>query len=230
MLGGMPRPRTLTNDQILEATGRVIERVGPANLTLARVAAEVGLAAPTLVQRFGSRRGLLLAYAEHTVHAVRRDFGAARGAASSPLQALFGGLERLASHVATAEAMANNLAFLQTDLSDPEFRRLALAHARATGAEIQALLDDAVAAGELALEPPSNTTRLARAVQVAYNGALLLWAIEASGSAAQALHAALDSVLSPYRRSAARTRPGKVVRRARRGDVAGHGPQPSRTA
>ena len=59
-----PRPRTVSDQAILAATARVIGDLGPAKLTLARVASEVGLAPATLVQRFGSKRGLLLALAE----------------------------------------------------------------------------------------------------------------------------------------------------------------------
>ncbi|MGH2614392.1 MAG: helix-turn-helix domain-containing protein, partial [Thermomicrobiales bacterium] len=57
------RPRTVTDAEILAAAERAIARHGPARLTLAHVAAEVGLTPPTLLQRFGSKRGLLLAVA-----------------------------------------------------------------------------------------------------------------------------------------------------------------------
>ena len=58
------RPRGIDDAAILRATVDVIGRVGPVGLTLAAVAAEVGLVPGTLVQRFGSKRGLLLALAE----------------------------------------------------------------------------------------------------------------------------------------------------------------------
>ena len=35
-------------------------------------------------------------------------------------------------HCETPEALANNLAFLEIDLTDPDFHRLALEHSRAT--------------------------------------------------------------------------------------------------
>ena len=44
---------------ILRAAAEVIGRTGPARFTLAAVASEVGLVPATLVQRFGSKRGLL---------------------------------------------------------------------------------------------------------------------------------------------------------------------------
>ena len=58
------RPRGVDDAVILRAAVEVIGRVGPAKLTLAAVADEVGLVPGTLVQRFGSKRGLLLALAE----------------------------------------------------------------------------------------------------------------------------------------------------------------------
>ena len=58
-----PRPRAASDADILDATARAMARLGPARLTLADVAREAGLSPATLVQRFGSKRGLLLAVA-----------------------------------------------------------------------------------------------------------------------------------------------------------------------
>ncbi|MFD8888404.1 helix-turn-helix domain-containing protein [Streptomyces erythrochromogenes] len=62
----MARPRGVEDAVILRAAVRVMGRVGPAGLTLAAVAGEVGLVPGTLVQRFGSKRGLLLALADRS--------------------------------------------------------------------------------------------------------------------------------------------------------------------
>ena len=190
------RPRTTSNEQILAAAGRVVDRVGPARLTLAEVAVEAGLAPATLVQRFGSKRGLLLAFAEHAAAATGQAFAAARATGSPPLAALLTVLTDMTRGVASPEALSNNLAFLQVDLSDPEFHRHALAHARAMRAEIQALLDAAVMVGDLA---PCDTARLARAVQATYNGALVTWAIYREGTIADWLRDELETLLRPYR-------------------------------
>ena len=53
------RPRTHSDDALLDATFRAVGAVGPARLTLADVAREAGVAPATLVQRFGSKRALL---------------------------------------------------------------------------------------------------------------------------------------------------------------------------
>jgi len=60
----MGRKKITPDGDVLAATLRVVARVGPGRLTLAAVAKEAGLAPATLLQRFGSKRGLLLAVAQ----------------------------------------------------------------------------------------------------------------------------------------------------------------------
>ncbi|HEV3340134.1 MAG TPA: helix-turn-helix domain-containing protein [Pirellulales bacterium] len=212
-----PRPRETTDDAILAATHRAMSRFGPARLTLAHVAAEVGVAPATLMQRFGSKRGLLLALARQAVAATGQQYAAIRAAHPSPLAALFAVADCMAGMAPTPEALANNLAYLHIDLTDPDFHRLALEQARAARAELRAILDDAVKAGALA---PCNTERLARAVGVTLGGGLLAWAIEREGTAADWLRYDLQTLLAPYRRSgkAARIRRRVIRTRNKRGD------------
>lgn len=190
------RPRTASDATILAAAARALGRVGPARLTLADVAAEAGLAPPTLVQRFGSKRGLLLALAALGPEAVAETFAAARRESDSPLTALVAALTGLTREIATPEALAHHLAFLQVDLSDAEFRQHALGSAGVMREEIRALLDDAVRAGELVR---LQSVRVARAVQTTYNGSLATWVIAREGSLAEWLREDLDLMLQPYK-------------------------------
>ena len=84
----MSRHRTRPDSDVLAATIRVISRVGPTRFTLADVAADVGLAPATLLQRFGSKRGLLLAVAREGAAGAAEYFSQARSGKSSPLSAL----------------------------------------------------------------------------------------------------------------------------------------------
>ncbi|HVL95662.1 MAG TPA: helix-turn-helix domain-containing protein [Solirubrobacteraceae bacterium] len=192
----MPRPKTVDDDAVLAAAMRVIDRGGPAKLTLEAVAREVGLSPATLVQRFRSKRGLLLAVAGRGSGSAGDALRDAARRHRSPLRALAAGLVSMSSSVSSPEVLANQLAFLQIDLSDPEFHALALEHTRAVRAEINALLDSAVEAGEL---PPTDTPRLAQAVQTTYNGALITWAIYRQGRLETWLRRELDALLEPYR-------------------------------
>jgi AcrR family transcriptional regulator len=202
----MTRPRILSDADILEATGRAILRVGPVKLTLADVAREVGLAPATLVQRFGSKRGLLLALAESAAASVDVCFAAVRAAHPQPLEALIAAATEMTRYVQSPDEMANHLAFLQIDLSDPDFHRLMLRSSQRIEAGYRALLDEAIIAGELT---PCDTARLARAVGALSGGSLLGWAVHRRGTAEAWVRDDLATLLDRYRPTAPRRQAGK---------------------
>ena len=192
-----PRPRTATEGDVMTGVARAIRRTGPVRLTLADVAMEVGLAPATLVQRYGSKRGLLLAFAGKSAEIAAQPFTDAREARSNPLDALLLALKTMALHVDTPEELSNNLAFLQMDLDDPEFHKHALAHARTVRREIASLLDEAI---DEKILLPCDTRRLARAVHAAYNGALVTWAIEREGTLGNYLGKIVETILGGVRK------------------------------
>ena len=193
----MGRRRIATDEEVLDAAVRSITRHGLAQLTLAEVAAEAGLAAPTLVQRFGSKRGLLLAVSRYLGAAVNQAFESARARHRSALAALADALRDMTMGVGTPGEIANHLSFLQLDLTDPEFRSLAQAHSRAFRTNVMALLRQAVEAGELQHD---DVEGLARAVQVTFNGVLVQWAIDGDGSLEHALRSEINRLLGSYNR------------------------------
>jgi AcrR family transcriptional regulator len=205
-----PRPRTVDDSRILEAAGRIITRLGPARFTLADVAGEVGLSAATLVQRFGSKRGLMLALAQSARDSVEACFDAVRASNPSPLAAVLAAGTEMTRYVNSPEEMANHLAFLQTDLSDPDFYALMLENSRRIIAGYRRLLDEAVAARELV---PCDTARLARAVDALASGSLIGWAVYREGTAEAWVRHDLNTLLERYRRKAT---PSSRSSRARR--------------
>ena len=182
-------------------------RVGP-NLTLADVAKEAKVSAATLVQRFGSKRGLLLALFSTSPGGVADEYTRIRQNSKSALAAVYATGDCMAAMAQTPEMMANSLAFLQMDLTDPDFHSLAQAHSHETQLGIKALLDEAVAEGDLACR---DTARLARAVQTMMGGSLLQWAIDRDGSVNDRVRGDLETLLKPWTPSRNGTR-----RRARR--------------
>jgi AcrR family transcriptional regulator len=188
-----PRPRATSDEDLLAATHRVISRLGP-NLTLGDVAREAGVSPATLMQRFGSKRGLLLAFAAAGSEDLSTQFKAMRAKHRSPLAAIYELGRCMAAMAETPETLSNSLAFLQMDLVDPDFHRHAHAHARGMNAGIKGFLDEAVAEGEL---QRCDTARLARAVQALIGGSLLQWAVDREGKAADRLTEDLDALLRP---------------------------------
>ncbi len=192
-----PRPRAFSDSDIFAATLEAAGEVGPVKLTLAHVAKKVGMSPATLIQRFGTKKGLLLAALSQGGGSSADPFQLARERNASPLEALLAVLTECSSLFATSpEVLANHLAFLQMDLTDPDFYALTLAQAQATHEGIRTLLEDAVAAKELVA---GDTDRLARAVHDVYTGAVLNWAVFRDGSVQDRVLQGLATLLSPLR-------------------------------
>jgi AcrR family transcriptional regulator len=193
-----PRPRQASDEDILMAAFRAIALLGPARLTLADVAKDAGVSPAALVQRFGSKRALLLAAAADAAGGSQYIFPGVRARYRRPVDALLGLSECVTVMGTTPESIANNLAFLQIDLKDQEFHRHALKASEGMRDGIKALVRDAITAGELV---PCHAARLAAALHATMNGSLLNWAVHREGSLVAFVRRDLEMVLKPYRRT-----------------------------
>jgi AcrR family transcriptional regulator len=223
----MPRTKTATDADILDAAARVILRIGPTSLRLADVADEVGLAPATLLQRFKSKRALLLAVAAHGTKAIADDFASRRARAASPLDALLAISPKVRSLTRSRRGLTNKLAFLQLGLSDRAFQRHLNAHHRAAKDELRKLLDAAIEIGELR---PCNTRTVAHALVAVWHGSLLLWALTRGGAVEAHIRNDMEAVLAPYRADADELRGSIAQRSGAEGARLGGSPRPSRAA
>ena len=192
------RPRTVSDEQIFGATHRAMMRRGPVDLTLADVGKEAGLSPATLVQRFGSKRGLLLAVARAAAAGgMDACFDMLRQTTTSPLEQLIAAAMFMTQSAGTPEELANHFAFfLQVDLSDPDFYPLTLEMSRQMDAHYVRLAKEAVAAGELI---PCDTTALARAIGAVATGSLIAWAVYREGKAVAWVRRDVETLIAPYR-------------------------------
>jgi AcrR family transcriptional regulator len=191
-----PRARKASDEEIFAAALRAMARSGPAQLTLGEIAAQAGLTPAALVQRFGSKRKLLLALAEKSADAPTAMFAEMRAAHGSALAALREYARCMAGMGSTPGALAHNLAYLQIDLTDADFHRHTRAMAVATCLALRELLEEAVAAGELA--KGTDTAALARLVQTILSGSLISWAFYRDGSAEEWVLEDLEAALRPH--------------------------------
>ena len=192
-----PRRRKAEDVDIFAALVRVMLRRGPAELTLRVIAAEAGVTAGALVQRFGSKQALLHAHARHAAATGDIGLGRARGTrAVSPLQALRAATAVHASLAESPRAALRNLAYLQNDLADPVLRRHLLRLKRAARAGYEQLVADAVSAGEL--QADTDVPTLARVIEITLDGSFLAWTLYREGSAADRLRDDLEATLRPY--------------------------------
>jgi AcrR family transcriptional regulator len=211
------RQRT-SDDEVFAAVQRAMAKRGPHELTLADIATEAGVSPGRLVQRYGSKRALLLLLAERFAGSAPAVFDGLRAAHRRPLATLRAYAACMADLAPTPEALSRNLAYLQTDLTDPDFRAHLLTNARATRREIELLLRRAVVEREL--RPNVDIRSLARAVEAVIGGSLMTWACYREGSAALWIRRDLDAVLRAYvtpgRRQHAQTSSGSKKRQASR--------------
>lgn len=199
-----PRPRTVDDNTILEAATRVMSRIGPERLTLADVGAEAGLSAATLVQRFGSKRDLMLSILRHSFQAVDTRFVAAMQSNESPLESLFqAAMDRIEQREGPV-TVANRLAFFMASLDDPEFHALALENSDHAIAGYMDLIDKAVVAGELT-DGILDRETFARTIHAMTYGSLVAWSIRREGSLRSRVRRDLDALIRPFRRGSRRT-------------------------
>lgn len=184
----MPRRKMIPDQDLLVVAERELTKVGPEKLTLAWIGRQSGIAAPTLIQRFGSKRKLLLDIAKARSQRVQRYFELA-----SDIEGAY--LQLSAEFNSPAEA-ANQLAFLQSELGDADFREATQALFQTMETGTLHLLWKAAKSGEL---EDARGRELARACMTAYWGALVYWSVQGEGVFAEILKQQLESVLAPYR-------------------------------
>jgi AcrR family transcriptional regulator len=176
------RPRKHTDEAIIAAAGRVIGRAGP-GFTLAEVAAEAGVAAGTIVHRFGSKHGLLVAMTRGAVEQIR----AVGGDVVDLVVDAYADLD----DPATA---ANNLAQLAVDLTDPVLRELMAEFYAA----LEQRLETALAGQDLPGAPePAVAARILAAIA---DGTAIHWSARPVGSLRARLREDVSAVVDGWRR------------------------------
>ena len=190
-----PRRRKAEDADVFAAMGRVMRRVGPAELTLGAIAKEAGVTAGALVQRFGSKRELLLTHWRQAAGGGDRRMQQAPRA-RSPLNELRAAAALFAKLAVSPRAALRNLAYMQSDCADRALRPHVLRHARAARARYEELVADAVARGEL--RAGTDAAALARMIEVTLGGSFLAWTLYREGPAAKRFREDLDTTLRPY--------------------------------
>lgn len=142
----MPRPRTISDANVFAAIRQTLAAGGDKAVTFASVARATGLAAPTLVQRYGARdamvrAALLAAWDGLQDVTARAEAGAAMTAKGA--QAILKALTAEASDIADMSRLA-------ADFRDPALRRRATDWRRQVETALSARLGDGAKGREAA--------------------------------------------------------------------------------
>jgi AcrR family transcriptional regulator len=166
----MPRQKTVSDEEVLDAAARVMFAKGPTGFTLADVARAAGIAPATLVQRFGDKHGLVVAAMtrdNQLFEAQLATLPTDRGAASviDIFRLLFPDVGEFTG------GFADQLLWLRQDMSDPDLNRLARERFAALRVALAARMPP------LSVEPDVA----ARLAEAQWQGALLQWGIAHDG-------------------------------------------------
>lgn len=119
----MGRSRTIPDADIFAVTRRLLVAGGEKAVTFSTVARATGLAAPTLVQRYGSRDGMLKA----ALVAAWDELAAMTATAADDAPISAKGAAQFLKVLSEDEPQAGNLALLAVDFRDAALRQRALA-------------------------------------------------------------------------------------------------------
>ena len=176
----MARPRRISDEAALAGALRVMFRSGPAEFTLAAVAAEVGIAPPTLMQRFGDKRGLIL----RALAQDNAEFAAlvAEAPRSRGRDAVIGLFRLLTPDIQDPDVLATGLLWLREDFRDPDLNALAR--------QRWEMLREAIAGR---LPPlPIGPELAARLIEAQWQGAFNQWGFFRDGSLPDFVTASLE--------------------------------------
>ena len=160
----MPRPKSLPDEAVLESALALMRGDGPDTLSFGALARETGLSGAALVQRFGTKRGLVKAAMSHAWSQLDRATDEAIATAPHGPDGVVTLLLALSGY-GDIETYADNLLILREDLRDPELR--------ARGRDWHAVLLAAIAA-----RLPQPGEALAAAILDAWQGSLLWWSFD----------------------------------------------------
>ena len=177
----MARRKTISDDAVLDAALAVMFRRGPADFTLADVSAQIGIAPPTLIQRFGDKRRLMVAAVardNETFFRMLEALPSGRGA-----EAVIGVFLLLTPDADDADRFADQLLWLHQDMRDADLNALALRRFQRLHAAVAERMPDLALPAE----------RAALLVDAQWQGALIQWGMHRQGRLADYVTQCLTS-------------------------------------
>lgn len=183
----MGRRKTISDEALLEALLAALRVAGPDRLSFALASKASGLAAATLVQRFGSREAMVEAILLHAWDALDRVTAQADGEMPATPDGAIALLIRLTPAETVADDLTDGLLLLREDFRNPVLR----ARGRAWGSSLSLALGRRLAA------QPEMVGQLGWQMARLWQGSLIWWGFARDGDA----RAHVEAVLRDWCRS-----------------------------
>ncbi|MGV3650989.1 MAG: TetR/AcrR family transcriptional regulator [Devosia sp.] len=181
----MPRPRSISDEALLDAALTLVKKAGPDRLTFAALSATTGLSPATLVQRFGSRDRLMEAALLRAWDRLDAETAAADADCPVTPQGAVALLVQLTGAGNGSDTHGEGLLLLREDFRRPVLR----ARGTAWGTALAAALGRRIAPGD-----PEGLA-LGRQMASQWQGAVIWWGFSRDGALAEAVAAELSAYL-----------------------------------
>lgn len=193
----MARPRTVTDEVLIEAAYKLVMSYGLRGLTFEKLSAEVGLVPATLVRRFSNKQKLLLEVDRYALARSNAQLQVVRDKAGSPLKAILAGFIAELSFATTIERFIHGQEHLLMDLGNKELYTNYHASFLERHEKVRELLQSAQARGEIsdAIDPEE----FAQFLQMILHGAGHVWAMDQKGPIEAYINKYILLALRPYR-------------------------------
>lgn len=185
----MSRRKTISDEHLLDRLLAALMEHGPSGLSFAKASEAAGLAAATLVQRFGTRDGMVEATLLRAWDRLDEETSAADAEASADPAGAIGLLLRLTNSSAAEYDFTDGLLLLREDIRNPVLR--------ARGAEWGARLANSL--GRRLSDDAGRATQLGWQMASLWQGTLIWWAFRRDADPAVKVRETLED----WRRSLA---------------------------
>ena len=182
----MPRKRSIPDEDLLDAALLVVREAGPDALSFGVLAPRAGLAASTIVQRFGTKAALLRAALGRAWDLLDAETARADAAAGPGPAGVVDLLVQLSGQYDEHGDFPDGLRVLAEDLRDPVLRERGRAWIATLGAAIERRLASA----------PGGATGLGVLVVAHWQGTLTVWAFQRGEPLRTTVRRSLEQLLA----------------------------------
>lgn len=176
----MPKIKTIDDSKILEKALLVICEKGADCFTLADIGKAVGLAPATLLQRFGSKRELLIRAAKQTNIKQKQDLKNLKKKGLNWKEELIELMIGIPEGMGTRQEIANSLSILKLDMIDPELHQIARELFECFRAHMEDLIYQGQECGDLIHEYDANS--LVWELDALRHGLIIQWTLSGKGT------------------------------------------------
>ncbi|GAE29328.1 TetR/AcrR family transcriptional regulator [Alkalihalobacillus hemicellulosilyticus] len=191
----MARPREFSNETIFYAVYLALCQKGISKLTINDISNEANISPAGLLKRFGSKKGILLAYSDFVVQLTKKSFDEALKKEESSINALKKIYKNAMKLADDPVSLANHASFYLESTSDPDLLQISKKRLDILDKGTQTLLKQAIAQGEI---KKCDVNVISTVLQSSVGGAMLLWIRNPERTIEALIDDCFSVILRPY--------------------------------